>query len=49
MVRRDLFARHSRESGNPATLLIQSVKKAKALDSRFRGNDKMEFPAPCRS
>jgi hypothetical protein len=34
-----LFARHSRERGNPVT---SSVLARKALDSRVRGNDDRE-------
>jgi hypothetical protein len=40
-MRGDPFARHSRESGNPWTLLLffMSIPKRKSMDSRFRGND----------
>ncbi len=39
--RRLAFSRHSRESGNPASLLSGKpvVADRKSLDSRFRGND----------
>ncbi|MBT2751137.1 hypothetical protein J7J50_08260, partial [Lysobacter sp. ISL-50] len=40
-----LFARHSRECGNPAT---SSVLARKALDSRVRGNDEQKSKNPKR-
>src|SRR5688500_585874 len=33
------FGRHSRESGNPVTLLVTMGQRQKALDSCFRRND----------
>jgi DNA helicase-2/ATP-dependent DNA helicase PcrA len=40
-----VLARHSRESGNPVSFVVESQPEgAEALDSRLRGNDNDEIP-----